>query len=81
LHLAEDAPVKFSLTGTGLAGGPLELKIKYQIKKEIAPAGRHTVSIFSHKDMSGRRAARAQNLKKIRESDCACRTMHRFHFL
>jgi hypothetical protein len=61
LLLAEDAPIKYSLTGTGLGGGPLELKIKKNKKKEIAPAGRRTDSIYSDKDVSGRVSARNQN--------------------
>jgi hypothetical protein len=40
MRLAENAPMKFSLTGTGRGGGPLELKIKnnkIKITKVIAP--------------------------------------------
>jgi hypothetical protein len=42
LRLPKNAPIPFFLTRTGLGGGPLELKIKKKIKKEIAPAGRRT---------------------------------------
>jgi hypothetical protein len=54
LRLPDDAPINFSLTRTGQAWGPLELKIKKEIKKEVALAGRRTDSIFSDKDRSGR---------------------------
>jgi hypothetical protein len=64
LSLAEDAPITFSLTGTGRGGGPLELKIKKDIKKEIAPVGRRTDYIFSDGDSSWRGDPRAQNYKK-----------------
>jgi hypothetical protein len=37
LRLAEDAPITFSLTGTGLGGGLLELKIKNNKKRLRLP--------------------------------------------
>jgi hypothetical protein len=38
LRQKEDAPIKFSVTGTGRVGGLLELKIKKKNRKNIAPA-------------------------------------------
>jgi hypothetical protein len=59
-RLPDDAPIPISLARTGRGGGPLELKIKKKIRREIAPAGRRTDSIYSDKEKSGRVAARAQ---------------------
>jgi hypothetical protein len=64
MRLAEDPPMKFSLTGTGRGGGPLELKIKnnkIKITKLIAPEMWRTEYIFYDGDRSGRGAAWAQN--------------------
>jgi hypothetical protein len=78
--MPEDAPIKLSLTGSGRGGWPLELKIKKYIIKEIAPAGRRTDYVFSHKDRFRRGAGRAQNEIKIKRN-CACQRTHRLNFL
>jgi hypothetical protein len=81
MRLPDDPPIPFSLTRTGRGGGQLEAKIKKIKNKEIAPAGRRTDYISSDGDRSGRGAARAQNLKKNKKKDCACRTTQRLTFL
>jgi hypothetical protein len=58
--MPDDAPIKFSLTGTGRGGVPLE-HINKKKNKEFEPAGRRNDSIFSDGEMSARGAARAQN--------------------
>jgi hypothetical protein len=63
MRLTDNATIPFSLTSTGRAVGPLELKIRNNKKKGIAPAGRAPIP-FSLTRTAGVGGILELNIKK-----------------
>jgi hypothetical protein len=83
LRLAEDAPIKFSLTGTGRGGEPLDLNIKKRIKINLFRMPDDSPITVSLTGMVGAVDLLRSKLKKldIKIRNWAWQRKHRLNFL